>query len=202
MALLVLTTFVWLLPPPVVGSSKSMDNDTPSIESIVRTIGEQNYETLAVFDTNGRLLFETTTNESNSVTMSIEQLEQFRTQGGALVIHNHPSGTTFSAQDLRTEAERGTQRAIVVTHDYLYILTPGWRGWGNPDALMATCAAYEAHYAQEAMANESLKTSFARNRWTHDQAVAATAKDYGLEYQQIAMKDLLCFHGIFIVTRG
>lgn len=201
-ALLVLFSFfVWRLPPPVVEPSTSKDNTTPSIETIVRTIKDQKFETLAAFDADGNLLFETTDLDALGVTMTAEQANQFREQGGALVIHNHPSGTSFSGQDLYAEAKRGSTRAIVVTWNKIYILTPSWRGWGDPDALKAAHEQHLEHYAQLVETDDSIITT-GQTCWVYDQAVAAVAEEFGLEYQQIAMKDLFCFHGIQVVTAG
>lgn len=49
-----------------------MDCPTPSIETIVRTIKDQNFETLAAFDADGRLLLEITDHDSQKVTMTAE----------------------------------------------------------------------------------------------------------------------------------
>ena len=185
--------------PQTTEPSVSMDCPTPSIETIVRTIKDQNFETLAAFDADGRLLLEITDHDSQKVTMTAEQIAQFREQGGALIIHNHPSGNSFSAQDLYTEAMRGTQRAIVVTRDYLYILSPGWQGWGDPDRLRDAHDKYSVEFEQLAETEDWRSTS-ARNRWVSDQAVAAVASDFGLDYWKIPVKDLFCFHGIQVVT--
>lgn len=202
MALLVFFIFVWLLPPPVVEPSTSMENTTPSIETIVYRIKDQSFETLAAFDVNGQLLFETTDSLNNEVTMSVEQVVEFRERNGALVVHNHPGGTSFSARDLYAEAKRGTKRAIVVTYDHLYILTPGPQGWGDPDALTKAYDEYYAYYAQEAEGLGNRTSSLEKERWTCDQTVNAIARDFGLSYWQIPIKDLFCFHGIQVVTAG
>lgn len=202
MALLVLIfILVWLLPPPVVEPSKSMENTTPSIETIVRTIKDQEFETLAAFDENGLLLFSTTDELGNEVTMSAEQVAEFSERNGALVIHNHPGGTSFSARDLYSEAKRGTKRAIVVTHDRLYIISPGQQGWGDPDELMEAHSQYCEYYTGLAAGN-SRKSVAEQARLVYDQTVRAVAEDFGLEYWQIEMKDLFCFQGIYVVTAG
>lgn len=202
MALLVFSIFVWLLPPPVAESSTSMENPTPSIEMIVYEIKDQNFETLAAFDASGQLLFDTTDSLNNEVTMSAEQVAEFRDRNGALVIHNHPGGTSFSARDFYAEAKRGTKRAIVVTYDRLYILTSGLRGWGDPSALAEAYAKYYEYYTQEAKALGNRVSSLEKERWICDQTTGAVAEDFGLSYWQISIKDLFCFHGIQVVTAG
>lgn len=202
MALLVFSIFVWLLPPPVAESSTSMENPVPSIETVIYDIKDQNFETLAAFDASGQLLFDTTDTLNNEVTMSAEQVAEFRERNGALVIHNHPGGTSFSARDFYVEAKRGTKRAIVVTYDRLYILTPGLRGWGDPDALAEAYDKYYKYYTQEAKALGDRVSTLEKTRWVCDQTVSAVAEDFGLSYWQISLKDLFCFHGIQVVTAG
>ena len=202
MALLVFSIFVWLLPPPVAEPSTSMENTTPSIETVIYEIRDQNFETLAAFDANGQLLFETTDNLNNEVTMSAEQVTEFRERNGALVVHNHPGGSSFSARDLYAEAMRGTKRAIVVTYSCLYILTPGPQGWGDPDALTEAYDGYYEHYIQEAESFGKRTSDTEKARWACDQTVRAVAEDFGLSYRQLTLKDLFCFHGIQVVTAG
>lgn len=201
-ALRVFSTFVWLLPPPAAEASMSMENTIPSIETIIYEIRGQDFETLAAFDANGQLLFETTDSLNNEVTMTAEMVNEFRERNGALVIHNHPGGTSFSAQDLYAEAKRGTKRAIVVTYDRLYILTPGQQGWGDPNKLMEAHSEYYEYYIQEAKDLGDRVSTLEKTRWACDQAVSAVAEDFGLSYWQISIKDLFCFHGIQVVTAG
>lgn len=202
MALLVFSSFVWLLPPPVVEPSTSMENTTPSIETIIYEIKDQEFETLAAFDVNGQLLFETTDSLNSEVTMSAEMVDEFRERNGALVIHNHPGGTSFSARDLYAEARRNTKRAIVVTYDRLYILTPGRQGWGDPTKLTEAYDEHYGYYLQEAKALGDRVSTLEKTRWACDQTVSAVAEDFGLSYWQISLKDLFCFHGIQVVTAG
>lgn len=182
----------------MVEPSKSMENTTPSIENIIQEIRNQDFETLAAFDADGRLLFDTTDHLGREVTMSAEQVTQFQEQNGVLIIHNHPGSTSFSAMDLYAEAKRNTQRAIVVTYDRLYILSPGRKGWGDPDELMSAHQYYHEYYEQ--LTVEDGNSAFGRVRWVYDQTVAAVAEDFGLDYWQIELKDLLCFRGIQVVT--
>ena len=183
-------------------STKSADNATPGIETVMYEIKDQGTETLAAFDTDGRLIFDTTSNASGYVSMTGEQLEMFRAQDGALTLHNHPSGSTFSVEDLRAEAQRGTRRAMVVTNKDLYILEPGWRGWGDPDKLCQAYEAYVEQYSVEAQANTNLNTRRATIIWVQHQALTAVAADFGLSYTTIPVDEVFCFHGIYVVTAG
>lgn len=201
-ALFVLMAILSGCASKVAYSTESADNATPGIEAVMREISNQEFETLAAFDSNGRLLFETTAYESSSVSVTSDQLQQFWAEDGALMMHNHPSGSTFSAVDLRAEAMRGTRRAIVVTDRFLYVLEPGKRGWGSPERLFEAYTAYAEQYAIEAGQNPDLATLRARVIWAQHQALMATAADFGLSYQQVPMDEVFCFQGIYIVTAG
>lgn len=183
-------------------STESADNATPGIEAVMHTIKDQDFETLAAFDSNGRLLFKTTQYEEGTVRLTSDQLSLFQAQDGALIIHNHPSGSTFSAVDLRAEAERGTRRAMVVTSDALYILEPGWRGWGDPEALAATYDSYGERFTQGAILDPNLGMPREITVWASHQALTATAEEFDLGYRRIPLKEVFCFHGIEVVTAG
>ena len=188
--------------PKEAPSTESADNASPSIETVMRAIKDQDFESLAAFDSSGQLLFETTSHEKDSVTMTSAQLDLFREQDGALIMHNHPSGSTFSALDLESEAKRGTRRAIVVTSDDLYVLEPGWRGWGNPTTLSQTYESYTQLYAEEAQTMPYLSTQRETIIWVRHQALMATAQEFGLKYMRLPIEDVFCFHGIEIVVAG
>lgn len=188
--------------PRMAPSTESADNAPISIETVMRAIKDQDFESLAGFDLNGQLLFETTSNKKDSVLLTSAQLDLFREQNGALIMHNHPSGSTFSALDLESEARRGTRRAVVVTSDDLYVLEPGWRGWGNPAKLSQTYESYTQFYAEEAQAMPHLDTQREIIIWVRHQALIATASEFGLKYMRLPIEDVFCFHGIDIVVAG
>lgn len=168
----------------------------------MHSIKDQDFETLATFDSNGKLLFETTSNNPDFVNITSEQLEQFWNEDGALTLHNHPSGSTFSATDLKAEAARGTRRAMIVTHDELYILEPGWQGWGDPEQLCRVYSAYSEAYAAEVTAHAEIRSPSAQLIWVQHQALLATADEFGLGYQRMSLDEVFCFHGIEVVTAG
>ncbi len=192
--------FAWCMLPAESGPNISSESEGPSIKSIIYDIKDQEFETIAAFDVNGQLLFDTTDRLHGEVTMSAEQVEQFGDRNGALIVHNHPGSTSFSAGDLQVAAKMKTCRTIVVTYDRLYILSPGWRGWGDPDELRTAHEKYGRYYTKLANEAESWDSILGRSRWICDQTVAAVAQDFGLDYRQVMIKDLLCFNGIQVVT--
>lgn len=202
--LIVLLALMMLLTGCLPGkavSTKSADNEGPSIETVIRKIKDQSFETLVAFDSTGKLLFEITSYERATVNLSKENLERFRASDGALFVHNHPSGTAFSVLDLRSEAYRKALKAAVVTKNDLYILEPGRKGWGDPEELSQTYENYIDRYMKEAQQDkDSLKTSTELEVWAYHQALTATALDFDLNYQRVPMDKVFCFRGTDVVV--
>ena len=200
--LLALAVILTSRAPREAPSTKSADNAAPGIEAVMRSIKDQDFETLAAFDSNGQLLFQTTSHEKGSVSVTSAQLNQFWSEDGAVIMHNHPSGSTFSPTDLLAEAQRGTRRAIVVTDKDIYILEPGTRGWGDAERLYDAYVTYTEYFTREAETRKELVSARATVIWVQDQALTATAADFGLHYWSMPMKQVFCFQGIQVVTAG
>ena len=76
-----------------------------------------------------------------------------------------------------------TCRTIVVTYDRLYILSPGWRGWGDPDELRTAHEKYGRYYTKLANEAESWDSILGRSALDLRSNRMAVVQDfsYGLQ---------------------
>lgn len=82
---------------------QAIDNGS-TLEEVANNIKNQSYESIAGFDSEGKKLFNYTCNLKGQVFTTNTQREDFANHDGTLVIHNHPSDSSFSAADLYAEA--------------------------------------------------------------------------------------------------
>lgn len=120
--------------PHEVSQIRAADNGSTLAEVAVN-IRTQEYEYMAGFDCYGNKLLNNTCNLKSSVASTNTQRTDFVRRNGTLIVHNHPSGSSFSAKDIYAEASWDTPCAMVISERYVYTLTPGDSGWGDPSAL-------------------------------------------------------------------
>ncbi len=120
------------------GTGRIIPVDSGSdLPEVIATITEQDFETVVGFNENGEKILDSTSYLKSRVYTSSVQRGMFAEQGGALLIHNHPSGSSFSSQDLYAEAKYQTPRIMAVSKIFTYTLEPQESGWGDPDEMAA-----------------------------------------------------------------
>jgi hypothetical protein len=87
-------------------------------------------ESAAVYDANGKEIFQTKGKDKLSVDFNDDQLRQMK---GAIVTHNHPptmdgkkkkDGASFSESDIRLMLNTGAAEVRAVTENYVYVVRP------------------------------------------------------------------------------
>ena len=94
-----------------VGRKKTDGDITKKIRDYEDTIREQDYETAAVFDDKGDVVF-TKDGESDAVNFTKEEGESFE---GLRFTHNHPKGFGFSPQDIKFACKAKMKEIRVVS---------------------------------------------------------------------------------------
>ena len=97
---------------------------------------DEDYEVLAMFDANGKKLFEWTTGKKTIVKTPEGWYEMASSyaDGGVTVLHNHPQvDAAFSRNDLLVAASTNSKCEMVVTPFSLYVLQAP-NGWPEKDA--------------------------------------------------------------------
>jgi len=84
-------------------------------------------ESLAALGDNGEMLLQLAGNK-NSVDFTNAEGEAIR--GAAVEIHNHPSSSSFSGQDIQHFAFLEIKKGIVVSEKFTYTVEPPAEGWG------------------------------------------------------------------------
>lgn len=90
-----------------------------TIRSVENEIRNDRVESLSVIGKDGKELFRNCDNLPNSCSFTMEQGAQM---ADATAIHNHPSGTTFSEQDIQTALSCGIREMRVCHSEGAYIL--------------------------------------------------------------------------------
>jgi hypothetical protein len=79
------------------GASSGLAGSQSVLKNIENKICRDTVETAYLVDTNGNIIFSKSDNMNSCVSFSYEQLKMFE---GNIITHNHPSGTTFSYEDV------------------------------------------------------------------------------------------------------
>lgn len=123
------------------------------------------HEEAAVYDKNGKPLFKNT-GTASQVTFTDEQLAQMK---GAVVTHNHPSGSSFSATDIELMTRTGAAEIRVATPDYFYSVRP--RSAAGYDLSKNALNFLEKYKKETAIA---LSGKYHKGKWTQ--------RKYTIEY--------------------
>ena len=99
-------------------------DEVKSIPQAIQKIRFEKFEHLYVFK-NGRQ-FRRYIGEESYVNMQLEFLFELQ---DACVVHNHPSGTTFSFDDVISAVNYNLRELFVVTHQYIYSIKRPEKGW-------------------------------------------------------------------------
>lgn len=141
-------------------------NNGSSLEEVVENLRKAEYESICGFDYVGNKLLDCTSYRKNTAYTTSAMREDFLNLGGMVMAHNHPSGNSFSGQDIYVEASYRTPCAMVISDTYVYTLTPGAWGWGDPEALLQYWQASYSYHLDYAL-------SYTRNYYADHQAIIA-----------------------------
>jgi len=84
-------------------------------------------ESLISFGADGEVLLQKTGNK-NSVDFTDAEGEAMK--GAAVEIHNHPSSSSFSSQDIQHYAYLEVEKGVIVSEKFTYTVEPPAIGWG------------------------------------------------------------------------
>lgn len=130
-------------------------NDGNTFAEIAKNISARDYESIIGFDVNGNKVFNHTSYLTSKSYTNTRIRQEFAARYGTTVIHNHPSGGSFSPGDLYAEAMFKTPRIIVLSSKYVYVLEPTTTGWGDPTAMRDYCQQRYDFYYAEAIKNRT-----------------------------------------------
>lgn len=85
-----------------------------NVEKAERSIRNESVEHMIMLDKNGNIALRTSDNNKSTVTMSAEMVAMAR---DAVFTHNHPSGATFSSQDVETAFRTGMKEIRATAPD-------------------------------------------------------------------------------------
>lgn len=112
-----------------------LSDNGSTLDEVVQNLRWQDYEYHCGFDYQGAKLFDYTNQLTNHVYSTRSMRREFANLGGTVVVHNHPSGSAFSGQDLYAEALFNTPCIIAVGQEYVYVLRTGASGWSDPSTI-------------------------------------------------------------------
>ncbi|MFM9840979.1 MAG: hypothetical protein ACKVOQ_22115 [Cyclobacteriaceae bacterium] len=95
--------------------------------------------------------------EENRIT--IEEL-YLREMKDAIVVHNHPHGSSFSIEDVQAICSYDAKELILVTMDFIYQINRPVNGWGIDFSEDKTKRQYEE---SQALAEDTAMKAIARN---------------------------------------
>lgn len=141
-------------------------NNGSSLEEVIQNLRGAEYESVCGFDYVGNKLLDCTSYQRNTVYTTGAMREDFLNLGGVVIAHNHPSGNSFSGQDIYVEASYKTPCAMVISDTYTYTLTPSAWGWGDPEELLQYWQASYRYHLDYAL-------SYTRNYYADHKAIIA-----------------------------
>lgn len=143
---------------------------------IERELRRNNFESAALFNASGQLLFQKS-GEASYVEFSEDELRQMR---GGILTHNHPGGATFSEADIYMLKESGLAQIRAIGRDGVYILD-------RPDIWPEELDTYEKIVECYAKIEKDLETEMIE--WAlKDKTV--TIMDYQIKYQNAIVSEL------------
>lgn len=166
----------------------SNSNSGDTMAEVYRYLAASSEEILVAFDNEGKKLFEYTNHEPNSVDFSAAHCDFMRDHAHELtLVHNHPNGSTFSAQDIVTAAELGVARMVVITDDYVYTLRPKAESWGDPKAI----AQFYETARYDYISNPTDDSVTIAEDWTDEFILRSVAEEFQLSYRKNDLQRVL-----------
>lgn len=170
---------------------KTMSNtdNGKTLSAVEDAIRGQDFETMAAFDDKGKKLFEWTDNMPRSVSPPHGWAKFFKDNNGAVITHNHPSGSSFSKQDLVTAAGNNLPELRIASKTFDYsIKAPN--GWPDADELMEFAIRQEAMFSNQAeqMITEGKLSKTEKESWIIEKKTVAVAEKFDLEYNKTERK--------------
>lgn len=95
-----------------------------TLAEVAHELRTQDFESVIGFDTVGTKVFNYTSFLPTHATIPGESAKAFAENDGALLVHNHPSGNTFSVTDLYTAAKYQLPQAMIISDPYVYLIGP------------------------------------------------------------------------------
>lgn len=104
--------------------------------------------------------------ETNRITIEEIHLKEMK---DAIVVHNHPQGSSFSIEDIEAISYYDAKELIVVTQDFTHHIVRPRNGWEIDFSTEPTKQQYEA---SKALAEDSAMKSIAKNEMSlHEKEV-------------------------------
>ena len=148
-----------------------------------KSLGKRQKETMEIYDSKGNYIM-TKRGDANSVRLSVLEYGKLK---GAVVSHNHPSGGSFSVNDIRFLKNTPISELRVATADGVYYIRKPQK-W--PEEINSSKKIEEEieqirkdlipKYKQ--MYNEGRITKSQRSIFLRDEVNEVFAKRYGIEY--------------------
>lgn len=184
--LLILAILTSFLQRSSILLSNSDSGDT--MAEIYHYLATSPEEILVAFDDAGKKLFEYTNHEPNGVDFSAAHCDFMHDHARELtLVHNHPNGSTFSAQDIVTAAELGVARMVVITSDYVYTLQPKAKTWGDPKAIAQFYETARYNY----ISNPTDDCITIAEDWTDELVLRSVAEEFQLSYHKNNLQRVL-----------
>ncbi len=160
--------------------SNSDSGDT--MLAVMDAICDRPDEVLAVFDLDGGKVFEYTSSSAQAVDFRAAHRDyMLEHQHELVLLHNHPSGNTFSCQDLVTAAELKVAKMVVVSSDYVYTLEPKHGDWGEPRQIRRRYRANLKYYRNTV---PDLRDGGDDESWDRELTVETLADEFDLDYKK------------------
>ncbi|MCL2074039.1 MAG: hypothetical protein FWH18_08965 [Marinilabiliaceae bacterium] len=105
-------------------------NSTKNVVAFEKSIRNNSFETLAVFDKDGNILLQNRGNETEAEAHATVNVEN------GILTHNHPNGGSFSDIDIQSALHFNQAEVRVVTDTYTYSMKRPYDGWGVSNRKM------------------------------------------------------------------
>ena len=150
-----------------------------TMAKLEKRIVTQDFETVAVYSENGSLLFEKGGNK-NSVIFSDKEVSQMK---GAVLTHNHPTGYSFSKDDIITLNTSGLSEIRAIGNEYLYTMKNT-----HPELKERTVDRIYDRARRKVLAEYTARQDFSSPMNFYHDVIVEFSEQTGLEYKRVKRK--------------
>lgn len=164
-------------------------------EEVILNLSRQDYESAVTFDHNGIKIADVTSNYESKVRLTAAWWQDFQENDGAIVIHNHPEGRSFSAQDLYAAALSRVPVMVVVTQQYVFIVKNIATGDSIEEAAdkanaLITYCDERRNWWREHVTTEAFASGMPIQVYMSHEVVTEAAHRFGFEYYYVKLADI------------
>lgn len=157
-----------------------------TLQEVENATRSKSVEFLSAWDAKGNKLAEITDNSTNSVGLSDDFIKYLKDKGVAVVSHNHPGSSSFSAADIDVARVLDLNEIRAISQKYDYSMKKGSDGWPSKADIFSTYEELiDAAYAKaDYLVSTHKITQDEANLWIFNETISGLAKEFMLQYSR------------------